>query len=86
MTGLPANPTVQQRAVSADSAGNAYVVDQLTTGPVVLNRLTSGATTFAVQHTVAATGTDPGVKALPNNQALVVYTSGTSVYATIHQY
>lgn len=85
--GLPANPSVEFRAVSADALGDAYVVDQLSSNSsIVLSRLNAGAGTFQTLRTLATSGQAPGVKALPGNQALVVYTSGASVYATVQQY
>jgi hypothetical protein len=87
VNGLPTDPTIESRAMSADADGNACVVDELTSnGSIVLSRLASGAAVFTTLRTLATTGTAPGVKALPGNQALVVYTSGTSVYATVQQY
>ncbi len=89
VTGLPANTGQGPfRAIDSDPIGNAYVVSQLDTGSVQLDRMLFGAATInpADARPIAA-GTFPGVVALPsNNGALVTYTNGTSVYGTVIVY
>jgi len=85
--GLPAVSTPQTRTVAADSAGNAFVGSQLNGGGVQLDRLTVDATAFDPPRALSATGGSPVVSALPGNQgAAVVYTDGSSVYATMQVY
>ncbi|MCB9657503.1 MAG: hypothetical protein H6726_07635 [Sandaracinaceae bacterium] len=88
--GLPSGVAFAQvRAIDADALGNAYVVSQLSSGAVQLDRLVTGGSAVAAAdlRAVAVTGNAPGVAGLPsNNGAAVVYTNGTSVYAAIVVY
>ncbi|MCB9628284.1 MAG: hypothetical protein H6725_12995 [Sandaracinaceae bacterium] len=88
--GLPgATGAAPLRAIDADALGNAYVVSQLSSGVIQLDRLVSGASLVASTdaRTIAMSGASPGVAALPsNNGAAVVFTSGTSVYAAVQVY
>ncbi|AGC43165.1 hypothetical protein MYSTI_01833 [Myxococcus stipitatus DSM 14675] len=76
------------RTIDSDALGNGYIASQRGTGNVQLDRMLVGATTIlaADARTVGA-GTVPAVAALPSNGgALVSYTSGTSVYASVVVY
>ncbi|QSQ17670.1 Ig-like domain-containing protein [Myxococcus landrumensis] len=76
------------RAIDSDALGNAYVVSQRGTGNVQLDRMLVGAPAIlaADARTVGA-GVSPVVAALPSNGgALVAYSSGTSVYASVVVY
>lgn len=85
--GLPSVGTAQSRSVAGDTAGNAFVGSQLDGGGVQLDRLAVGATTFDAPRALSSNGGSPIVTALPGNQgAAVVYTVGSSVYATIQAY
>lgn len=89
VVGLPTNISAASvRSIDADALGNAYVVSQLTTGNVQLDRMLVAATSIlATDARTIATGTFPTVAALPsNNGALVAYTSGTSVYGSVVVY
>jgi len=87
VVGLPAVSTPQSRTVAADAAGNGFVASQLDAGGVQLDRLTVDATVFDPARLLSATGGSPVVAPLPGNQgAAVVYTDGTSVFATVQVY
>lgn len=89
VTGLPSNVGASSvRAIDADAVGNAYVVSQLTTGNIQLDRMLFGASTIlAADARSIASGTAPAVAALPSNSgALVAYTSGTAVYGAVVVY
>jgi hypothetical protein len=86
-TGLIGMNTSQARAIDADPLGDAYVVSQQDDGTIQLDRLLVGTSTTDGAIVLAASGTYPGVGALPsNNGALVVYTVGSQVWATVHVY
>ena len=89
VTGLPSNVAAASvRAIDADAVGNAYVVTQLNTGSIQLDRMVFAASTVsAADARTIASGTAPAVAALPsNNGALVAYTSGTVVYGAVVVY
>lgn len=89
VTGLPTNVSFASvRSIDADALGNAYVVSQLTTGNIQLDRMTYGATSIlSTDARTIAAGTFPTVAALPsNNGALIAYTSGTTVYGAVVVY
>ncbi|MCY1018182.1 myxococcus cysteine-rich repeat containing protein [Pyxidicoccus sp. MSG2] len=89
VTGLPTNIGPGPfRSIDADAIGNAYVASQLTTGAVQLDRMLVGAATIsAADARTVAQGAAPAVAALPSNGgALVAYTSGTSIYASVVVY
>ena len=85
--GLPVVTAAQTRALAADAGGNAFVASQLNAGGVQLDRLAYGGSAFDAPRSISATGGSPVPAPLPGNQgAAVVYTDGTSVYATIQVY
>jgi cysteine-rich repeat protein len=88
ISGLPIVTAAQTRSLAADASGNAFVASQLDAGAgVQLDRLANGATTFDTARPISATGGSPIVATLPGSQgAALVYTDGTSVYATIQVY
>ena len=89
VSGLPSNVgAASVRAIDADAVGNAYVVSQLTSGNVQLDRMVFGASSIlASDARTIASGTAPAVAALPSNTgALVAYTSGTVVYGAVVVY
>ncbi|AUX34867.1 MULTISPECIES: EGF domain-containing protein [Sorangium] len=89
VNGLPANPPGPLRAIDADPVGNAYVVSQLTDGSIQLDRMVyqSGVISAADARLIAASGAAPGVAGLPNSQgALVVFRSGSDIYAAVETY
>jgi adhesin/invasin len=75
------------RAVSADKAGNAYIASGLSGTGVTLQRALAADTAFDTGRLLDANGTWPGVVAGPgNNTAILVYTVGTDVWATVQVY
>ena len=87
VTGLPTTNQSNQRTVTADVSGNAYVASVLDTGEVQLDRLVAPAHTFAAPRTIIASGTYPGITALPtSNGVAMIYASNGGVYATIQVY
>jgi cysteine-rich repeat protein len=88
VAGLPYTDQSSQRALGADPVGNAYIATLLNSGAVQLDRLPFGTTTFAAPRTIAASGTYPGITALPTSTgAAMIYTSAAGgVYATIQTY
>jgi len=75
------------RAVSADRAGNAYIASGLSGTGVTLQRALAADDTFDSGRLIDANGTWPGVVAGPgNNTAILVYTVGTDVWATVQVY
>ncbi|WP_223750200.1 Ig-like domain-containing protein [Myxococcus sp. XM-1-1-1] len=89
VTGLPTDVSpAPVRSIDADALGNGYIVTQRGTGNIQLDRMLVGAT--LIQPTDARTigpGNVPAVAALPSNGgALVAYTNGTSVYASVVVY
>ncbi len=87
MKGLPVeSPSGKHRR---SQLGNAYVVTQLNSGAIQLDRLVSAAPSVLPgdARTIATAGTSPHVAGLPsNNGALVVYTNGTQVLAGLTIY
>ncbi len=87
VVGLPTMTTAQARTVAADAAGNLFAGSQLDSGGIQLDRLPAGSSTYDTPRVLAASGTSPVVCGLPGNTgAVVVYTVGTSVYATVQAY
>ncbi|WP_225412302.1 tandem-95 repeat protein [Stigmatella hybrida] len=88
--GLPTSVGAGQlRSIDSDALGNGYVITQLNTGSIQLNRMLFEATSVAAAdaRVIIDTGTFPAVAALPSNTgALVAYTSGTSVYGSVVVY
>ncbi|WP_433927503.1 hypothetical protein AB3662_30855 [Sorangium cellulosum] len=77
------------RAIDVDPVGNAYVVSQLIDGSIQLDRMVyqSGVISAADARLIAASGAAPGVAGLPNSQgALVVFRSGSDIYAAVEAY
>lgn len=88
VSGLPLVTAAQTRSLAADAGGNAFVASQLDAAAgVQLDRLAFGASTFDTPRPISATGGSPIAAPLPGNQgAAVIYTDGTSVWATIQVY
>jgi cysteine-rich repeat protein len=87
VAGLPSVAAAQTRSVAADDAGNAFVASQLNGGGVQLDRLAAGATAFDVPRLIDPAGSSPIPGPLPGGAgAAVVYTVGTTVWATIQAY
>jgi cysteine-rich repeat protein len=87
VAGLPVVSTAQTRSMAADFHGNAYVASQLNGGGVQLDRLASGASAFSTPRALDPAGGSPIPAPLPGGSgAAVVYTVGTSVWATIQAY
>ncbi len=85
--GLPAVSAAQTRSIAADDAGNAFVASQLNGGGVQLDRLAAGATAFDAPRLLDPAGGSPIPAPLPGNAgAAVVYSVGTTVWATIQAY
>ncbi|MCE9672855.1 Ig-like domain-containing protein [Myxococcus stipitatus] len=76
------------RTIDADALGNAYIASQRQTGNVQLDRMLVGAATvLAADARTVGPGAAPAVAALPSNGgALVAFTNGTSVYASVVVY
>ena len=86
--GLPYLPDSKMRSLSATPAGDAVIVSRVNSGAIQLDRLLHGAASVAAPpRTVAAAGTSPGVAILPGGiGAVVVYSVGTTTYATVQVY
>jgi hypothetical protein len=86
VNGLP--NTFGARAIDADALGNAYVITQLDSGNVQLDRMRLGATAIdAADVRPIGVGTVPAVVGLPSNSgALIAYTDGTTVYGAVVVY
>ncbi|NVJ10063.1 tandem-95 repeat protein [Myxococcus sp. AM001] len=76
------------RTIDADALGNGYIATQRGTGDIQLDRMLVGATMIlAADARTVGPGAVPAVAALPSNGgALVAYTNGTSVYASVVVY
>ncbi len=75
------------RAVSADKAGNAYIISGQSGTGVTLQRALAAGSSFDAGRLIDASGTWPGVVAGPgNNTAILVYTVGTDVWASVQVY
>lgn len=85
---LPSVGTNQSRSVAADEAGNAFVASQLDGGAgVQLDRLPFNATALDPPRALDPAGKAPVAAPLPGARgAVVIYTVGTSVYATVQAY
>lgn len=87
VVGLPSVSAAQTRSVAADDLGNAFVASQLNGGGVQLDRLPAGATVFDAPRMLDPSGGSPIASPLPGGAgAAVVYTVGSSVWATMHAY
>ncbi|MBU8897776.1 tandem-95 repeat protein [Corallococcus sp. M34] len=89
VTGLPTDVGPGPlRTIDADALGNGYIATQRGTGDIQLDRMLVGATLIlAADARTVGPGTTPAVAALPSNGgALVAYTNGTSVYASVVVY
>ncbi|NTX07288.1 tandem-95 repeat protein [Myxococcus sp. CA040A] len=87
--GLPTDVTsAPRRTIDSDALGNAYIATQRGTGDIQLDRMLVGATLIlATDARTVGPGAVPAVAALPSNGgALVAYTNGTSVYASVVVY
>ncbi|HEY0195570.1 MAG TPA: hypothetical protein VGC42_30865, partial [Kofleriaceae bacterium] len=85
--GLPAVVVAQSRAITADDLGDAFVATQLGGAGVQLDRLAAGAAAFDAPRAIDPAGTSPIPGPLPGGSgAAVVYTVGSSVWATIQAY
>jgi hypothetical protein len=85
VAGFIDSPGMSTRAVAANEAGDAYVVSQ-SMGGVALQRLASGAAMADPPRMLATEGTFPGVAAGPGSSAVVVYTVGQTVYASVQSF
>ncbi|MBE4751653.1 tandem-95 repeat protein [Corallococcus sp. ZKHCc1 1396] len=76
------------RTIDADALGNGYIATQRGTGDIQLDRMLVGAAMIlATDVRTVGPGAAPAVAALPSNGgALVAYTNGTSVYASVVVY
>nr|WP_240359390.1 Ig-like domain-containing protein [Pyxidicoccus trucidator] len=76
------------RTIDADALGNGYIASQRGTGDIQLDRMLVGAAMIlAADARTVGPGAAPAVAALPSNGgALVAYTNGTSVYASVVVY
>jgi hypothetical protein len=86
--GLTPDQMGNDRAVSADPAGNAYVVGQCNQG-IVLQRVAAGATSITTTRTASAAHSFPSYPAVvagPNNSAVVSYMSDATVYVTVQTF
>lgn len=74
------------RSIAADAAGNAYTVSVSgfsPTGPITLERVLAGTTSFRDPRVLSMVGSAPSVAAVEGSPAaVVVFTEGTTVYAT----
>lgn len=87
VAGLPSVSASQTRSVAADDLGNAFVASQLNGGGVQLDRLAAGAAAFDASRLIDPSGGSPISAPLPGGGgAAVVYTVGTSVWATVQAY
>lgn len=94
VTGLPGlldrsggTPSPGRRSLTADAAGNAFIVSGLDNGGVQLDRLSFGAAALDPPRLVSATGYAPAVAPLPGNQGVaVMYGDGLDVWVAIHVY
>nr|WP_237726584.1 Ig-like domain-containing protein [Corallococcus coralloides] len=76
------------RTIDADALGNGYIASQRGTGSIQLDRMLVGAAMIlATDARTVGPGASPAVAALPSNGgALVAYTNGTSIYASVVVY
>ena len=88
VTGLPFVAwSPRTRSLTADDAGNAYVVSRLDGGGAQLDRLAAGATAFDTPRLIDLAGELPAVAPLPGGFGVaVMYTVGSSVRVSIQQY
>ncbi|XXF75415.1 hypothetical protein P2318_20350 [Myxococcaceae bacterium GXIMD 01537] len=87
VAGLPSVSASQTRSVAADDLGNAFVASQLNGGGVQLDRLGVGAAAFDAPRLIDPAGGSPIPAPLPGGSgAAVIYTVGTTVWATIQAY
>jgi cysteine-rich repeat protein len=87
VAGLPSEPVPQARSVAADDLGNAFVASQIPGVGVQLDRLPVGASTFDPPRVLDPTGSSPIPAPLPGGSgAAVVYSVGSTVWATIQAY
>ncbi|MCE9575637.1 MAG: tandem-95 repeat protein [Deltaproteobacteria bacterium] len=88
VSGLPVVNASQTRAIDADPLGNAYVVSQLDSGVVQLDRIKVGASAVdAADVRTFGSGAYPGVAALPSSTgAVLVFGSGGQVWAAVEGY
>ena len=76
----------ETRSVSADAIGNVFTT-AVDGSAVVIERLLPGATSFVDRRSLSAMGDMPSVAAIPGTAAaLVVFTEGTSVRATVQAF
>ncbi len=86
-SGLPYLADSKMRAMSANAAGDSVIVSRTSGGAIQLDHLLHGAASVTGPRTVAAAGSSPGVAILPGGiGAVVVYTNGTGVYASVQVY
>ncbi|WP_426749800.1 Ig-like domain-containing protein [Myxococcus sp. Y35] len=91
-TQVPGLPTdispAPLRTIDADALGNGYIASQRGTGDIQLDRMLVGAAMIlATDARTVGPGAAPAVAALPSNGgALVAFTNGTRVYASVVVY
>jgi hypothetical protein len=83
VTGVQTTGAIEQEAISADTLGNAYVVQG--TGTAVSVQQIFAKTLSAGAAVPIGNGTYPGVVAAPGG-AVVIYTNGTSVYVKVQAF
>jgi hypothetical protein len=89
ITGITSNVNAQEFAVSADPAGNVYasLTDATSSGAIKLLHVVNGTTVVESTRTLLSSGgSAPSVAAGPTNTALVVFTHGTDVLASLQSY
>ncbi|ATB50259.1 Ig-like domain-containing protein [Corallococcus macrosporus] len=89
VTGLPTDVgSGSLRSIDADALGNGYIASQRGTGNIQLDRMRVGAPLILTEDArTIGPGTVAAVAALPSNGgALVAYTNGTGVYASVVVY
>jgi cysteine-rich repeat protein len=88
--GLPGTMTSSSRSIDADAIGNAYVASQMDDGSIQIDRMVFSATSIlsADARNVDASGTMPGIAALPTNDgALYVFTkNGNEIWVGVTVY
>jgi len=85
ISGLPQVTTPQSRSLTADAAGNVYVLSQRDAGTIEIDRLQFGAVSFDTADALPGNGTEPVGAALPgSNGVVVIYTQGgNTVWVTV---
>ncbi len=75
-----------RRTLAVNAIGDAFIVSQLDSGSVVIDRLAAGATALDPQRMLGA-GTSPGVVAASTSSAVIVYSDVQGqVHAAVQSY